>query len=445
MTSSAWTTVNIEDVCTVYDGPHATPKKTNMGPIFLGISNLNAGRLDLTDAEHLSEGDYMRWTRRVTPQPDDVVFSYETRLGEAAIIPPGLQCCLGRRMGLLRPRADRLAPRFLLYAFLSPQFQNEIRRRTFTGSTVDRIPLIEFPRFPIHLPSLSDQRDIVAILGALDDKIELNRRMNRTLEAMAQALFQSWFVDFDPVRAKMAGRQPAGMDAETATLFSSALENCALGPAPSGWPVVQLHDDATFVKGVSYASQDLAPSETALVTLKSVARGGGYQGDGLKSYQGKLRPEQVLSPGEVVIAQTDVTQGAQVVGRAARVPASPRYERLAASLDLVVVRSTRPAVSTEYLYGLLSQESFHDHAVGYTNGTTVLHLSPRALPTYTYVRPPDALIERFTALVRGLYFRADLSSDESHAIAIVRDALLPKLLAGEIRVGDAARTIGAVV
>src|SRR5690242_14973040 len=83
----------------IFDGPHATPPKTNNGPIFLGISNLVRGRLDLSNTEHLSEEDYLRWTRRVEPQPGDIVFSYETRLGEAAAIPPGLRCCLGRRMG----------------------------------------------------------------------------------------------------------------------------------------------------------------------------------------------------------------------------------------------------------------------------------------------------------------------------------------------------------
>lgn len=92
-----------------FDGPHATPPKTRDGPVLLGISNLASGRLDLRQTEHLSDDDYVRWTRRVTPRPNDIVFSYETRLGEAALIPKGLRACLGRRMGLLRPReADQV-------------------------------------------------------------------------------------------------------------------------------------------------------------------------------------------------------------------------------------------------------------------------------------------------------------------------------------------------
>ena len=117
-----WQRIALGDIVEIFDGPHATPKKTEWGPIFLGISNLVSGRLDLAKTEHLSEEDYRRWTRRVMPRSGDVVFSYETRLGEAALIPASLRCCLGRRMGLLRPKGDKVDACFLLYAFLGTRF-----------------------------------------------------------------------------------------------------------------------------------------------------------------------------------------------------------------------------------------------------------------------------------------------------------------------------------
>src|ERR1035441_7318049 len=206
----------VAEICEVFDGPHATPAKTSVGPFFLGITSLNKGRIELSGSEHLSEEDFAKWTRRVTPRAGDVVFSYETKLGEAAIIPEGLRCCLGRRMALMRPDPTKADSRFLLYYYLGPEFQDVIRERTIHGSTVERLALIEFPKLPLRLPPLTEQQAIGAVLGALDDKIELNRRMNATLEAMARALFQSWFVDFDPVHTKREGRQPVGLDAETA-------------------------------------------------------------------------------------------------------------------------------------------------------------------------------------------------------------------------------------
>ena len=117
ITDEEWESVALGNLAEVFDGPHATPTKTPTGPLFLGISNLASGRLDLTATEHLSDDDYLRWTRRVTPTTNDVVFSYETRIGEAALIPKGLRACLGRRMGLLRHRNGRVDPRFFSMHF----------------------------------------------------------------------------------------------------------------------------------------------------------------------------------------------------------------------------------------------------------------------------------------------------------------------------------------
>ena len=237
-----WKQVPLGTLVEIFDGPHATPKKTPEGPIFLGISNLASGRLDLTVTEHLSEIDYSRWTRRVTPRLNDVVFSYETRIGEAALIPEGLRACLGRRMGLLRSKDGAVEPRFLLYAFLGARFQETLRSRTVHGSTVDRIPLAEMASFPLDLPcAIAEQRAIAHVLGEIDDKIELNRRMNATLEEIAQALFRSWFVDFDPVRAKMEGRD-TGLPKDIADLFPDRLVESELGEIPEGWEMASVGD-----------------------------------------------------------------------------------------------------------------------------------------------------------------------------------------------------------
>jgi type I restriction enzyme S subunit len=117
------------------------------------------------------------------------VFSYETRLGQAAIIPAGLRCVLGRRLALMRPDQSKVDPRFLLYNFLSPQFQEVLRKNTVQGSTVDRIMLRDFPYFPIVIPPLNEQRGIATTLGALDDKIESDRRQINLLPALAEAMY----------------------------------------------------------------------------------------------------------------------------------------------------------------------------------------------------------------------------------------------------------------
>jgi len=190
-----WKECRLGDICDIYDGPHATPPKQKSGFVFLGISSLDYdGRIDPVHFEFVSKESFKKWTKRVEPQFEDIVFSYETKLGVAAMIPDGFKCCLGRRMGLLRPKKG-VMPKFLLYSYLGPSFQKIIYERTYHGSTVDRIPLKEMPDFPIGLPPLPEQKAIASVLSSLDDKIGLLHRQNKTLEAMAETVFRQWFVE----------------------------------------------------------------------------------------------------------------------------------------------------------------------------------------------------------------------------------------------------------
>lgn len=167
-------TYTISEIAQVFDGPHATPKRQDSGHYFLNISSLSRGRLDLDLSDHVSDEDFAKWTRRVTPLAGDLLFSYETRLGEAALMPEGVTACLGRRMGLLRPNRNLVDPRFLLYFYLAPPFQKLIEQNTIHGATVNRIPLNSMGSWSVRLPPLPEQQAIAEVLGALDDKIAAN-------------------------------------------------------------------------------------------------------------------------------------------------------------------------------------------------------------------------------------------------------------------------------
>jgi type I restriction enzyme S subunit len=184
-----WPELRLSDVSEIFDGPHATPKLVDTGPIFLGISNLSNGRLDLTTTKHVSPQDFAKWTRRVAPTSGDVVFSYETRLGEASLIPKSFECCLGRRMGLLRLTTNEISPTLLLQAYMAPSFQETIRRRTIHGSTVDRLPLIDLGDFPIRLPTGIDAATLTRMLEPLDAKIDANDRERNILSNLRDLLF----------------------------------------------------------------------------------------------------------------------------------------------------------------------------------------------------------------------------------------------------------------
>ena len=287
---------------------------------------------------------------------------------------------------------------------------------------------------PVTLPSIREQHLIAEMLRDLDDRIALLRETNATLEAIAQALFKSWFVDFDPVRAKMAGRAPEGMDEATAALFPAEFEESGQRLTPKGWIPTAVADVCSVVKGKSYSSRDLVETcDTALVTLKSFERGGGFRMDGFKPYAGTYKQNQVVEPGDLIVAYTDVTQAAELIGKPAIVVGVPEYNRLVASLDVGIIRIDASRASKQFLYGLFQTDEFQSHTLAHTSGTTVLHLAKEAVGSFVFVRPQQQLVCAFDEFADAISARRQTNSDQIRLLTTLRDTLLPRLISGQLR------------
>ena len=171
--------IMLRDICELYDGLHATPTKIESGPIYLGIDAITEdGILDSSQFAHLSEEDYVKWTKKVTPQENDIVFSYEATLGRYAMIPPNFRGCLGRRLAIVRVINKVINVKWLYYYFKSPEWMSFIKNQTVKGSTVDRISIENFPEYTIPSVPLEEQNKIVDILDRIDRKIVNNKRIN---------------------------------------------------------------------------------------------------------------------------------------------------------------------------------------------------------------------------------------------------------------------------
>ena len=171
--------IMINEICKVYDGPHATPNKTEYGPIYLGIDAITEdGMLDATQFAHLSEEDYIKWTKRVIPQENDIVFSYEATLGRYTMIQKGFHGCLGRRLAIIRNVSNKINTRWLYYYFRSPEWTSFIRNQTVKGSTVDRISVEDFPKYTVPLIPIGKQNRIVDVLDKIDRRIANNKKIN---------------------------------------------------------------------------------------------------------------------------------------------------------------------------------------------------------------------------------------------------------------------------
>ncbi len=436
-TADLWHNVQLGHLVDIYDGPDATPKKTANGPIFLGISNLASGRLDLQETEHLSEHDYLRWTRRVTPTPNDIVFSYETRLGEAALIPEGLRACLGRRMGLLRPRDNAVDSRFLLYAFLGEKFQETLRSRTIHGSTVDRIPLSDIADFPIEVPrTIAEQRAIAHVLGTLDDKIELHQRMNATLEAMVRALFRSWFVDFDPVRAKMAGRD-TGLPKEIADLFPDRLVDSELGEIPEGWDVSEIGAEVDAIGGGTPSTKEPVywnGGQHCWATPKDLSKLSSpvlLETDRKITDAGVRKISSGLLPRGTVLLSSRAPIGYLAI---TEVPTAINQGFIA-----MICQKRLPA-----LYLLSWCHENLERIKDISGGSTFAEISKKAFRPLPVMVPSKNVLGVYDEASRSLHDRVVSNTRESALLVPMRDALLPKLVSGEIRLAEAGEVTEAV-
>lgn len=189
----------IKEICEVYDGPHATPKKTVDGPVYLGIDAItDDGKINAKEFAHLSEEDYIKWTKRVTPQYGDIVFSYEATLGRYALIPKGFYGCLGRRLAIIRNVSKDIDTLWLYYYFLSPEWKQFIQSKIIKGSTVNRISVEDFPTYTVPNISIKVQRKIANILSKIDEKIALNNNINDNLAAMAYDIYMHTFFSKKP-------------------------------------------------------------------------------------------------------------------------------------------------------------------------------------------------------------------------------------------------------
>lgn len=333
-------------------------------------------------------------------------------------------------------------PRFVYYFFrwLAPRIAT-----MDVGSANPTLNRNHVHPIEIHWPVLVDeQRAIAHILGTMDDKIELNRQMNETLEAMARTLFKSWFVDFDPVRAKAAGRDPC-LPKPLADLFPASLVDSELGEIPEGWGIAALSDCVDVVRGLSYKGAGLSQDGVPMHNLNSIYEGGGYKHDGLKHYEGEYQPQHVARSGDLIVANTEQGHYRLLIGYAAIVPTRFEGESLFSHHIYRLRTKSSSELTPDYLCHLLNTRVMHDIVSGYANGTTVNMLPMDGLQTPRVVLPPARVVTAFNDIAETTRKRHEEMVEESRTLAALRDTLLPRLISGELRVKDAEKFIGRAV
>ena len=290
---------------------------------------------------------------------------------------------------------------------------------------------------PVLLPPLAEQRAIAAALGALDDKIELNRRMNATLEAMARALFQSWFVDFDPVRAKLDGRPPAALDPATAALFPDSFQESETGHIPKGWEVKTLSDLTSLItKGTTPTQDDMtgatdSDAQINYVRVNSIDEDGSVLGDKLTKIPESVH-EGVLK--RSILIANDVLY--TIAGTIGRIALAEDWLLPANTNQAVAIIRPEPEIPPGFLMLTMGHEVFREELHNNIVHAVQANLSLGMLSKARVVVPPPAVLPQLFRPIDALLSQISANRAQSRTLATIRDTLLPKLLSGELSVAQ---------
>lgn len=397
---SKFTTYKLEEIAEVQTGPfgsqlHMSDYKKEGTPI-ITVEHLGENRIIHKNLPLVGEEDKNR-LRKYTLQQGDIVFSRVGSVDRCAYVSAKEDDWMfsGR---LLRVRTnERVDSRFLSFYFNQESFKEYIRMIA-VGATMPSINTTILSEVEIVLPPLKEQNKIAETLSSIDDKIDLLHSQNKTLEKLAETLFRQWFIE-------------------------DGQKN----------DFVELGEYVETINGVSYKSSELNPSTTAMVSLKSFDRNGGFRIDGFKEYTGKYKERQVVVEGDLIVAHTDITQEAEVIGNPALVFGNPKYDTLVISMDIVKVVSKVDWISIEFLYYLMKTREFKGHCEGNANGSTVLHLSKQAIPRFEFQKPEKSRAIEFTIQAKELTRKIFNNHNQIRNLTQLRDTLLPKLMSGEAR------------
>lgn len=350
-------------------------------------------------------------------QPGDVVLTTKGTVGRFAFMRNDDEAFVYSPQLSFWRVLDRtiIEPRFLYYWIRGKEFA--IQCDSVKGQTdmADYVSLADQRRMRITLPPLPTQRRIAEILGRLDDKIALNRRLNRVLEEMAQALYKHHFVDFGPYQ-------------------EGAFVGSELGSIPRGWEVDRLGDHVKAIKGLSYKGKWLADEGMPLHNLNSIYEGGGYKYEGIKYYTGEYKEKHLIKPGDLIVANTEQGFDYLLIGCPAIVPKRYGADGLFTHHIYKVEFKKGSPLTSSFLYFWLKNPALRQSVTAFTNGTTVNMLSRDGLQHPRIIVPTPEAIQKFENLAQTVLDKIEQHAEENRKLAEIRDYLLPRLLSGEILV-----------
>ena len=403
------------------DCVHNTPPAAEHGIPYVAIPQMKQGAIDFSDARRISYEHFKEWTKKAAPKAHDMVLSRRCNPGETAYVRPGLEFALGQNLVLLRADGRRVRPHYLRWMVRSSSWWAEVEKFRNVGAVFDSLRCADVPKFLLPVPPLCEQDRISSILGVLDDNIELNQRMNVTLEAMARLIFKDWFVDFGPTRAKAEGRS-AYLASDLWSLFPDTLEN----GRPTTWGNAKLADIAEVIMGASPDGATYNSDGIGVPLVNGPVEFGEYF---ILKTKWTSAPTRMSKNGDLIVCVRGSTTG--------------RHAH--ADGEYCLGRGVCAIRARSALNGFVERQVLDRMAelLTKTTGSVFPNLAADDIKSFPVLLPAEAVLKRFEALVEPLRARIRANVRESGTLLKTRDLLLPKLTSGEIRVRDSERAVEA--
>ncbi|MDG2655579.1 restriction endonuclease subunit S [Vibrio ponticus] len=431
--TSKTTCVALEDaVEALIDYRGKTPKKTLSGVPLITAKVIKNGEI-LEPNEFIAPENYDSWMVRGLPKTGDVVLTVEAPLGQVAQLEDSY-VALAQRVVTLRGKKGVLDNTYLKYLLMSSQMQSALDGRS-SGSTVKGIKQSELRKLELELPDINVQEKIATILGSLDGKIAINKSMNQTLEKIAQRIFKSWFIDFDPVRANKEGVAFDGLSPQIQALFPSEFEESELGMIPKTWGVsslserVNINPKRTLKKGIVTHHIDMKALPTSSMSISEVAEKEFKSGTKFQNH-------------DTLLARiTPCLEN----GKTAYVNCIPENEIAWGSTEFIVM-NPKLKFFREYVYLLARTEELRAYAIKNMTGTSGRQrVSGALVGEYLIVNPSDSIVEEFHRIAEPLFSKIAENTKSTVVLEKIRDRLLPKLISGQITVGEAQKELAEAI
>lgn len=397
------------------DCEHKTPKPNVFGYPYIAIPNIQNGRLDLTNVRRISKEDYLKWTKKIKPQSGDVILTRRARVGDTAVVPAGLECAIGQNLVLLRSDGKQLSQKYLRWVLRSPQYWVQVEKYLNRGAVFDSLNCRDILLFEIPVPPMEIQKKIAAILSSLDDKIEINTRMNKVLEETARALFHRWFVEFEFPNDEGKPYKSSG-----GRMIASEM-----GEIPEGWTIKRAQEICNISIGKTPPRKETQwftsnSSDVKWISISDMGSSGMFVLDSSEylTVDAIEKFNIVTVPKDTVILSFKLT-----IGRV-----SITSEDLVTN-EAIAHFKTNIQELREYLYFTLK---CYDYVSLGSTSSIATAINSKIIKNMNILLPHINLIKDYHALVLPIFEIIRTNQTEINQLKKIRETILPKLMGGGI-------------